>query len=345
MKSLKEYSLNISEQAYHLYNAWSYSIISKYAKDGFAAMATLHDRTEPTQSMEFGSLFDSMITKGKQTLDDYRVLDYTVPAAEKKVLDTLAQRAEDNAFALVPEDLIAQVTEECQYYPKWGIPARLKHLAEYSDYYSAVKMGKKIVSKTDWDDAVEMFKVFRANSYLKDLFGTKSTDDIEYLYQTQFVTEYHTLSGQVVLLKIMPDLLKIDHKNKTVQPVDLKTSSMPAWDFKENFLKFRYDIQAHLYTDVLRFVMDNTDDYHDYVILPYLFTDISRTDKIPVTYEYNPADFPEGFKFTKNGREYQYKTWQALLEEILDNETKQRVVPEYISLDRPNDLCSIINNH
>ena len=88
--SLADYSLNLPEEQYHDYPAWSYSIIAKYAKDGFSSIATLHDKVTPTPSMEFGSLFDSILTKGKKTLDDYAVVDFNVPDAEKKVLDALA---------------------------------------------------------------------------------------------------------------------------------------------------------------------------------------------------------------------------------------------------------------
>ena len=58
--------MNLSEQAYHDYPAWSYSLIAKYARNGFSAIATLHDKMKPTPEMEFGSLFDSILTKGRR---------------------------------------------------------------------------------------------------------------------------------------------------------------------------------------------------------------------------------------------------------------------------------------
>lgn len=89
MKSLKEYSLNISSDAYHALPAWSHSQISTYAQEGFSSVATIHEKTQSTPSMEFGSLFDCMVTQGQDTLNKY-VIDTTelsIPPAEKEVFD------------------------------------------------------------------------------------------------------------------------------------------------------------------------------------------------------------------------------------------------------------------
>ena len=348
-KSLRDYSMNIEEEAYHAYPAWSYSMIAKYAKEGFAAIPTLHDKTEPTPSMEFGSLFDSFITKGKATLDEYVVIEKEVPAAEKKALRSLADICNEPNMMAIPKETILKSCELSGYKmdTNWGFDAKFKHLNEYEAYYRALVSGKKVVSKTDWNDAVEMFKVFRNDPYLKELFGTKDTDDIEYIYQSQFLIDYTTESGETVKIKIMPDLIVVNHKDKTIQPVDLKTSSIPAWQFKENFLKFRYDIQANLYSDVLQVIIDNDDDYKDYAILPYLFSDISRSDKVPVTYEYNQLaeDQLDGFTYYVGDKTYHYKSWRKLLDEILEYEKTQAVVPVNIKLQQPNNLLEVLNNY
>lgn len=344
MQSLKDYSLNLPEQAYHDYDAWSYSIISKYAKDGFSALATLHDKVEPTPSMEFGSLFDSMITRGKKTLDDYAVVDVTVPDAEKKALDYISTATNDK-FDDLTKEFIYDRCQECGYQPRWRMDTTYDHLKPYSSYYDTLKSGKKIVSRKDWEDAFEMFQNFRADPYLKELFGTKNSDDIEYIYQSQFCEEYVLPSGKTVFVKVMPDLIVINHKNRTIQLVDLKTSSVPGWNFKENFLKFRYDLQAHVYSDIIALVINKIPEYSDYTILPYIFTDISRSDKIPVSYVYDQTDESQknGFSYTIGEKTYQYKPWDVLLDEILSYEESKAKVPSYIKLSEPNNLLDILN--
>ena len=338
MKSLKDYSLNLPEQEYHDLPYWSYSTIAKYARNGFSAIATLHDKIKPTPEMEFGSLFDSFITKGKQTLNDYAVADFSVPPAEKGVLDYLATTSTISHFDEVEMQDVLNAAETVGYQSKWKPQTRYEKISNYSDYYDTLKSGKKLVSKADWDDAMEMYKVFREDPYLKKLFGTKNTDEIEYIYQAQFKTTFNT-GFEAIDVKIMPDLMVVNHKEKTIRLVDLKTSSMPAYDFPEHFVKMRYDIQGELYTDVMKRIVADDEDYCSYTILPYLFVDISRADMVPVTYE---IDLSDGFSFTKGDKVYQYKGWKQLLVEILAYEANDAKVPEYITTTSSNDLVEIL---
>lgn len=336
--SLADYSLNLEEAAYHAYPAWSYSLIAKYAKDGFSAIATLRDPVPPTPSMEFGSLFDSILTKGRKTLEDYAVVDFSIPDAEKKVLDALAKRHTCPFDQISMTDFL-YAADSVSYQMRLKPETRYAKVSAYSSYYDNICSGKKIVSQKDWDDAIEMARIFRSDPYLKTLFGTKNTEDIEYIYQAQFCVDW-MIDGEVVKLKIMPDLMVVNHKDKTIQLTDLKTSSMPAYDFAENFLKYRYDIQGDLYTDVVKDIISKDDEYQDYTVLPYLFTDVSRTDKVPVTYQ---VDFSNGFSFSRNDKTYTYKKWDELLAELLVYEAEEAKVPSYIVTDGPNDLISILS--
>lgn len=128
--------------------------------------------------MEFGSLFDSFITKGKQTLNDYAVADFSVPPAEKGVLDILASTSAFNHFEEITMEEVINAAESVRYQPNYKPQTRYDKIAKYSDYYDTLKSGKKLVSKADWDDAMEMYKVFREDPYLKTVFGTQSTEDI-----------------------------------------------------------------------------------------------------------------------------------------------------------------------
>lgn len=344
MESLKDYSLNISEDEYHAYPAWSYSLIARYAREGFSSIPTLHNKITPNAAMEFGSLFDSILTRGRKTLDDYYITDISVPEAERKALDYLSTCTSATFETLSPK-YIFEKANECGYQPKWGEEAKYKHLAPYAEYFNAKSSGKKLVSRQDWDDAMEMARVFRNDEYLSKIFGTKSTKDIEYLYQLQFCEDVVLASGRTVQVKCMPDLLVVNHKDKTIQPVDLKTSGDPGWNFKDAFVRMRYDLEAAVYADLINLVIDKSLKYREYTVLSYLFTDVSRSDKIPVTYVYDQFDESQenGFSFTKDGKTYQYKSWMALLDEILDYEEAEAKVPAYITLDQPNNILELLN--
>ena len=341
MKSLKDYSMNLPEQEYHDYPAWSHSLIARYAREGFSSISTLHEPFKPTPAMEFGSLFDSIITRGKATLDEYVVDETVVPPAEKSVFDYLISQGVSGPFEKITDTVLNIAIDNCPTFAsKYKKPeTRKSKLLEVSQYYEVRRTGKKVVSSEDWNDAVEMARNFRNNDYLNKLFGVKDTKDVEYIYQAQFLSDM-VVGDKVVKVKIMPDLLVVNHKEKTVRPVDLKTSGMPAYDWAEQFVKMRYDLEADTYTDVLKKVLEKDEDYQEYIILPYLFTDISRVDKVPVTYEYDPTN---GFSFTKNGKTYNYSGWRELLGEIIEYEEQQARVPSYISTEGPNDLISILS--
>ncbi len=342
MKSLKDYSLNITENEYHSLPSWSHSLIARYATDGFSAIATLHDKLAPTPSMEFGSLFDSFITKGKKTLDEYVVDDTTIAPAEKSVFDYLLANGVIGPFNQISSTVLNIAIDNCPTFAsKYKKPeTRMVKLQEAVQYYEVRRSGKKIVSQADWNDAVEMYNIFRNDEYLKNLFGTKNTKDVEYIYQSKFETDW-MIGDKAVNVRIMPDLLIVNHKDKTVQIVDLKTSAMPAFSFSDNFIKYRYDLQAEMYSDVMRKILCETDEYKDYTVTDdFLFTDISRSDKVPVTWSYNPA---VQFAYTRYGRTYEYKGWEELLGEILEYEETNAKVPSYIFTDKPNDILTALN--
>lgn len=340
MKSLKDYSLNITEEEYHAYPAWSHSILSRYAKDGFASLATLHEPVAVTSSMEFGSLVDCMLTHGNEAEAEYSVMDVTVPDAEKKALDYIAS-VSTLPFEKMSVDYIYDLTNECGYQSRLKPDTKYEKLKPYADYYNAKHDGKKIVSKKDWDDAAQIRDIFHSHPLLKELFGTESTSDIEYIYQAKYVVKYRTDDGKDIKVKIMPDLLVVNHKEKTIQPVDLKTSAAPAWNFKENFLKYRYDYQAAMYTDVLNVIKNKAEGYADYSVLPFIFTDISRSDMTPVAWVYDPNDESQvmGLAFGN----YQYKNYRQTLNEIISYEEAQAKVPSYVDPNGLNDILAVLN--
>ena len=127
----------------------------------------------------------------------------------------------------------------------------------------------------------------------------------------------------------------------TIQPVDLKTSDNPAHNWSDKFVRMRYDLEAEVYTDIIKRIIETVaTEYSDYTILDYLFTDISRSNMVPVTYFYNPSN---GFSYTRGDKVYQYKGWKELLAEILVYEKNNSKVPVGIITDGPNDLIEILS--
>lgn len=338
--------MGLEEQAYHDYPAWSYSMIAKYAKQGFSAISRIHQHTTPTPEMEFGSLLDSILTRGKKTFEEYVIDDGSanIPPAEKAVFDTILSEGFRVPYADLHQSVLEKAIESCDSFcSKYKKPeTRLQKLKETSGYYELARTGKKIVSREDFDDAFKLAQTLVRHPFTSTIFGTKNTKDIEYIYQSQFLVDWTLPSGKTVKIKIMPDLLVVNHAKKTIRPVDLKHMSLPGYTFKENFLNLRYDIQASEYTDVLQKVIDGDSDYQDYTILPYYFAVISRSDMVPVVYEYDPRS--ESQKDGLSFKQFHYKNWKDLLDEILVYEETHAVVPSNMTTEAPNDLLTILES-
>lgn len=317
-------------------------MIARYAREGFGAVKTIHDKIEPNEAMRFGSLFDCALTRTEDFGKDYAVLTMTVPEAERKALDYISSKT-STTFDQLSKEYIDSACKEAGYYKNWGIDAHYSHLEPYKEYYNLLKSGKTVVSEKDYEDAIQMVRVFRDDEYLSSIFGTKDTEDVEYLYQLKFLIHIN-IDGQKYKFKFMPDLLVVNHREKWVQPVDLKTSSNPSREFADNFIRMRYDIEASSYTDALRVVLDTTDEYKDYKILPYLFTDISRTDKIALTFEYDPKSDSQrnGFSYIRGDKTFTYKPWHKLLQEIIFYEKSGATIPSELTTTGANDLLTLI---
>jgi hypothetical protein len=65
--------------------------------------------------------------------------------------------------------------------------------------------------------------------------GSDNLKSYEKHYQLKFKA---TLNG--VDYRCMPDLLAVDHENKVIYPIDLKTSSHAEWDFFDSFVQWNY---------------------------------------------------------------------------------------------------------
>jgi hypothetical protein len=85
----------------------------------------------------------------------------------------------------------------------------------------------------------------------------------------------------------MLDLVIIDHFNKTIYPIDLKTSSTPEWEFFRSFIKWRYDIQARLYWQILKYNIDQHSEFKDYEVADFTFIVINKETLTPLSWVFH----------------------------------------------------------
>lgn len=275
--------------------AVSRSLLSELARHPQRAKAMLDGtavRTE-SDSMSFGSMFDSLMFDTAQEFSSkYRVQQYENPwtdrrkntgkfayALEQIMQETLANDATSATFAAT-EDL---ETMFMQAYTQSGIksPKVYDLIAEFvevggRDWASEYMMASKItlITQEDYNKASAMKAMLINNEYVGDMFVMDVPEshhvlkgDIEIVYQANIAFE---LEG--VECKALPDILIIDHKKRTIQIVDLKTTSSYDQNVMSSFMKFGYDYQAAWYTLALEAVTEQEGELYGYTVSPsFLF--------------------------------------------------------------------------
>jgi hypothetical protein len=86
--------------------------------------------------------------------------------------------------------------------------------------------------------------------------------------------------------RVMLDIILVDHDQKTVIPIDLKTTSKDEESFDQSIVEYRYDLQANSYWDVLWSVMQADDYYKNYNLDSFYFVCVNRVHKKPVLWEF-----------------------------------------------------------
>ena len=290
MKSLKEISWQVTEPEYRADDALSYSILAKFAREGFDKLKSLFDKVE-TPSLTFGSAVDAIITGGQEEFDkNFLVANF--PAIKDSV-----EKVVKSLFALygttcrtindIKETDIITVTEVNGFQLNWKPETRAKVIKEQGfEYYNLMFLAKdkKIISeelKQKIDSAVEALRTSEATKFYFEPNNPFDTS-IERFYQLKFKANINGID-----FRCMADEIVVDHKNKVIHPLDLKTSSHTEWEFYKSFVQWRYDIQARLYWRIIRDNLDRDPVYKDYELSDYTFIVVNKETLTPLKWVYN----------------------------------------------------------
>lgn len=231
-----------------------------------------------TQAMEDGNVVDCLITTPQLFTEKYAVLDILTPSKQyKETLDRVYENAAFDSLDFYREEVIS--TFRSISGQNWKDDTIFNNVKkEGEDYWNSLwkYKGKKIINSSDHE---------RYMSVVNNLLTGKTghwfeVDGLveEIQYQKALFFDYE-LDGHVFECKALLDLLRINHKDKTVRMLDVKTTqaSTKYWPWLAK--QMRYEIQASFYNEALKFC------YPDYTVLNPVFLVES------VTYPGKPRDF------------------------------------------------------
>jgi hypothetical protein len=238
----------------------------------------------------FGSAVDTLMFDGKKEYDkNFYVLSASKPTASLEVLadayieimQTKNMHSRDVSLAL---ELIKDLKLWSNIKKEETLIAKLTK--EFWDYIDAVQeAGDKHVIDPETNEKVSLaVNTLKTHQFTGDYFNEEQ-EDVDIVTQLALVFE---MFGRT--MKAMLDMVVVDHENKTVRPCDMKTMGENPKTFPSKIIKWRYDIQAELYTEAIKAWM--VENYPGYELLPFRFVVISSQHlEKPYVYEVDPKEF------------------------------------------------------
>ena len=241
-------------------------------------------RVESTeQHFMFGSLVDIMLTESREYFDK----KYAVIPDDTGVSETIAKIVKGIYDSAVDEDKLydadikhtptnledypEQILRHCDYelyQSRWKDETRINKIVEQgSKYFDILKKcgTKTIITESEYAKAVNCVMALRSDKHTSKYCQKKSNDpDIEIIDKHVIVFEHDGLEFKGELDRVI-----VNHKDKTIIPIDFKTTSKSVLNFEKSFWHFRYDFQAAVYT--LGLSLDKSDRLKSYYEDGYSF--------------------------------------------------------------------------
>jgi len=311
-KSLKELSWQCSEEEYRNHPFISYSKISKFIKEG--AKSLIDTTTLDTEPLRFGSLVDILLTEPDRLYDKFYITDAKIPsdtiASIVKGLYNIIENKTKSLISISKEDILSMAEQE-GYGRTWKPDTVYnKIIEEGKEYYNTLlnSDNKIIMSTSDLLLAQECVDVLKTHAHTYDLVSQDPfSTNVEHLYQLKFVNEEYGI-------RCMFDKIIVDHNNKKITPIDIKTTGKSEDLFENSFEEWNYFIQASMYYYILSESCKKDEYFKDFQILPFTFICINRYNKCPVCWKFDWCD--DAWKEITFNDGKVFKHWKTYLADI-----------------------------
>lgn len=348
MKSLRDISWLVDEPTYRVDPALSYSTLAKYEREGFNNLDKLFDRID-TPSLVFGSAVDSIITGGQEEFDErFMVAEFpstsdTVTKIVKSLFNQYGNKYRN--ISLIPDNLVIVETESSNYQMNWKPETRAKVIKEKGeDYYNLLFLAgdRTVLDTQTYKDVCNAVSVLKNSESTKFYFAENNPfePEIERFYQLKFKA---CLNG--INYRCMFDELIVDHNNKTIQPIDLKTSCKLGdreWDFPKHYIEWGYQIQNRLYVRILQDTILKDNYFKDFTILPYKDIIIFKKSDTPLVWDI-PFTFETGTLHLGKDKKIIMRDPFEIGEELSYYLSSRPKVPKGIDINSDNNIEQWLN--
>jgi hypothetical protein len=255
----------VPESAYRGYDGVNYSSLSNLANSPQSfRIAEAAEESSETSAMLLGTVVDLLLTNKEKFDEEVYVMTAAKPSAETMLMycNTLAETGDStkayhaSGYKISPNAVATKFDKEGRAYFDALLNAK----------------GKSIVDAEMLFTANQIVAQLTTNPYTKKYFIEE--DGVDLLFQVPIVWEIPFVSlitgeNAVAPAKSMLDVIRIDHHNKGIQPVDLKTGGE---GFMKSFWRYHRYLQGAMYTDAVHTAQwDRGTDLRGYILEPMRF--------------------------------------------------------------------------
>lgn len=317
-------ALDITEEEYRSIPYYNYSLLSSFENMGPKVLKD-GEYFPPSDRQIIGSLVDCLLTTPDKIDDLFYYQEINKPTdAMCTVLQDIYNKTNINKFSEIPNEIILDTLIKYNYYNNYKPETKLNKVkTEGEDYYNILSIikDKFIITKDQLEDAKNAVETLKTHEYTKHIFETG--DGIELLFQPKFSVD---IDGYKV--KGMMDIIKVDHNTKSIKIYDLKVTSLSELDFDKAVINYNYYIQATLYSQIIKELINYYKEYIDYTISCFSFIIINEKNLTPIIWDFMDYLWEEEF-ITKYKQVK--KSWRQLIDEIEWHKEKNNFsYPRYI---------------
>ncbi len=288
----------MTEPEYRQVDAISYSKLAGVAKSPASLIAT--EKLE-TPSLTYGSAVDTLAFDGEEEFKKkFAIMSGETPS---KIIDKIvnevinvivSNKGELTGTLDDYDDLILNVAKANEYGKGWHNPTILRKVKEEGGnnlfQFKKESAGKLILDELDYTKVVNSVHTLYTHDFSRRWFNEDLDNGIEITFQYPIFWVYEGKK-----CKCLFDIFYIDHVNKIIYPVDLKTSYDHVLGFPFNYLKWMYPLQASFYSKSISYWKLENPKYFDYYVDYFRFVIISSQNPMkPLVYKTTEFDIFAG---------------------------------------------------
>ena len=289
----------------------SHSSLSKLIHSPFQyKMHILSPREEDTSFFRKGAAFDTLLTEPDEFLNRYAVSRTPPPSGMMgEFVKIYLYKCSKNANE---EQARIEAYTESGFKLKYESVIKKFESQEIQDYLKFVEetQDKTILSLEEFQEANNMAMHVKSNLYAgKYLLASNPEIQIDYQKKIKF---NHKGYEVVSIL----DVVRIDHANKRITPIDIKSTSKSVSSFESSYLKYGYYRQGALYSLACLSEYKELID-KGYTIDPFRFI-VCETScyNPPIVFQMSDIDLAVGMNGGTSSMGYEYLGINQLIERL-----------------------------